>query len=131
VERVKGLGGVFMRSPDPSALARWYAQHLGIDTMVEGESEDVWFPDAGPLVFAPFPADTDYFGRRDQQMMINYRVADLDRMLAQLRAGGVEVLDRTDELPGIGRFGWATDPDGNRIELWEPRGPSEEAAAGG
>lgn len=131
MERVKGLGGIFLRSPDPVALARWYATHLGIAVMVEGESEDAWLPDAGPLVFAPFPADTDYFGRRDQQVMVNYRVGNLDRMLAQLRAGGVDVLDRTDELPGIGRFGWATDPDGNRIELWEPRGPSEESAAGG
>jgi len=130
MERALGIGGVFLRSRDPRALARWYAEHLGIPAMVEGESESTWWTDAGATVFAPFPADTDYFGRADQQVMLNYRVLRLDAMLAQLRGAGVEVLDRVEELPGIGRFGWAVDPDGNRLELWEPAPDSREAAAG-
>jgi predicted enzyme related to lactoylglutathione lyase len=130
VERAIGIGGVFLRSRDPRALAHWYAEHLGIPAMVEGESESVWWTDAGATVFAPFPADTDYFGRLDQQAMMNYRVASLEAMLSQLRAAGVEVIDRTEELPGIGRFGWAVDPDGNRFELWEPAPDAREAAAG-
>jgi len=71
-------------------------------------------------VWAPFSEDTDYFGRRDQTWMINFRVTDLDAMLAQLRAGGVKVDEALQELDGIGRFGWATDPEGNRFELWQP-----------
>lgn len=130
VEKVRGLGGVFIRARDPATLARWYAEHLGIDVMLEGQSEGVWWPDAGPTVFAPFPADTDYFGRADQQVMLNYRVANLDRMLAQLRADGVEVLEKVEELPGVGRFGWAVDPEGNRLELWEPEDSPADAAVG-
>ena len=71
-------------------------------------------------MWAPFPADTDYFGRRDQSWMINFRVADLDAMLAQLREAGVEVDDDVQVMEGIGRFGWASDPEGNRFELWQP-----------
>lgn len=130
MERALDIGGVFIRSQDPRALARWYTEHLGIDTMVEGDSEAVWWTDAGATVFAPFPADTDYFGRPDQQVMLNYRVTSLDAMLAQLRSAGVEVLDRVEELSGVGRFGWAVDPDGNRFELWEPAAVAQEAAAG-
>jgi predicted enzyme related to lactoylglutathione lyase len=71
-------------------------------------------------VWAPFPADTDYFGRPEQSWMINFRVRDLDAMLTQLRAAGVNVDDEVQVMDGIGRFGWASDPEGNRIELWEP-----------
>jgi len=83
-ERVTGIGGAFFRARDPDVLAQWYAEHLGINPM-SSESEEVWWQEAGPTVWAPFPADTDYFGRRDQSWMINFRVADLDAMLAQLR----------------------------------------------
>ncbi|HEX2194760.1 MAG TPA: VOC family protein [Candidatus Limnocylindria bacterium] len=121
MERVTGIGGVFIRARDPAALAAWYAERLGITVYVEGcESDPAWWPDAGPTVFAPFPADTDYFGRGDQQVMLNYRVTDLDRMLDQLRSAGVDVLDEVQEMAGIGRFAWATDPEGNRFELWQP-----------
>ncbi len=71
-------------------------------------------------MWSPFPADTDYFGRRDQSWMINFRVADLDAMLAQLREAGVEADDDVQVMEGIGRFGWASDPEGNRFELWQP-----------
>jgi len=119
-DRVTGIGGIFLRARDPGALARWYREQLGIDAMVDDESDAVWRPEAGPTVFAPFPPDTDYFGRPDQQVMLNYRVRDLDAMLARLRAAGAEVDERIQEMPGIGRFGWSTDPEGNRFELWEP-----------
>lgn len=120
MERVVGIGGVFIRARDPAALARWYSDHLGIETMVIGDHEDVWWPAGGPTVFAPFPEDTDYFGRYDQQVMINYRVRDLSAMIEQLRAAEVDVVDRIEELPGIGWFGWGHDPERNRFELWEP-----------
>lgn len=119
MQRVTGIGGVFLRARDPDALARWYAEHLGINAMA-GETEEIWWQDAGPTVWAPFPADTDYFGRPEQGWMINFRVADLDAMLDQLRDAGVTVDDAVQEMPGIGRFAWATDPEGNRFELWEP-----------
>jgi predicted enzyme related to lactoylglutathione lyase len=117
---VVGIGGVFIRARDPAALARWYTDRLGIETMVIGEHEDVWRPEGGPTVFSPFPDDTDYFGRPDQQVMLNFRVRDLDAMLAQLRAAGADVVERSEEVPGIGRFGWGHDPEQNRFELWEP-----------
>ena len=119
MERAVGIGGVFMRSADPDALARWYAEHLGLDVM-SSETEETWWQAEGPTVWAPFPADTDYFGRREQGWMINFRVSDLDAMLVQLRSAGVTVDGEVQELEGIGRFGWGTDPEGNRFELWQP-----------
>ena len=119
MERVTGIGGVFLRSRDPNALARWYTEHLGIDAFSE-ETDATWWQDAGPTVWAPFPEDTEYFGRREQGWMINFRVTDLDGILAQLRDAGVPVDGDVQVLDGIGRFGWATDPEGNRFELWEP-----------
>ena len=75
---------------------------------------------AGPTVFATFEAETGYFGSRAQQTMLNFRVRDLDAMIAQLRAKGADVAEDTQEMEGVGRFGWVTDPEGNRIELWQP-----------
>jgi predicted enzyme related to lactoylglutathione lyase len=118
VERATGIGGVFVRSPLPDALRAWYAEHLGLELQEFGGA--VMTSSGGEtLVWAVFAGDTDYFGSRDQQTMINYRVRDLDAMLAQLRAGGVPVEEHIEEQE-FGRFGWATDPDGNRFELWEP-----------
>jgi predicted enzyme related to lactoylglutathione lyase len=121
VERVTGIGGLFFRAKDPAALAAWYHEHLGIDPVPEDEHGSPWSQEAGPTVFAPFPGDTDYFGRDEQQWMLNFRVSDLDAMRAQLLAAGAAVDDEVQALDGIGRFGWATDPEGNRFELWEPR----------
>lgn len=104
MERVTGIGGTFFRARDPAGLSRWYWEHLGID-MMSGESEDVWWQEGGPTVFAPFEAETDYFGRREQQWMLNFRVRDLDAMLAQLREAGVSVDDKLETMDGIGRFG--------------------------
>jgi predicted enzyme related to lactoylglutathione lyase len=117
VERVVGIGGYFFRATDPVGLAAWYEANLGITSMATAWS---WTQEAGPTVFAPFPADTDYFGGPDQQTMLNFRVPDLDAMLAQLRAGGAVVDDEVSEA-SYGRFGHAVDPEGNRFELWEPQ----------
>lgn len=82
----------------------------------------VWMQEAGPTVFSPFPADTDYFGRSDQQFMVNFRVDDIDRMLVQLGSVGVQI-DPKREDSEYGRFAWVYDPEGNKIELWEPPKP--------
>jgi glyoxylase I family protein len=118
MERVTGIGGMFFRARDPDALARWYAEHLGIDNQLEG-GDTLWWQERGPTVFAPFPADTDYFGRPEQAWMLNLRVRDLDSMLAQLRAAGISI-DSQETEEAAGRFAWLADPEGNRIELWEP-----------
>ncbi len=119
MERVTGIGGVFIRSARPDELRAWYAQHLGFDVDAEWGGAVLRAAGGESLTWAIFPGDTEYFGAREQQVMVNYRVADLDAMLAQLRAAGVEVDDRVEEME-FGRFGWAVDLDGNRIELWEP-----------
>jgi predicted enzyme related to lactoylglutathione lyase len=116
-ERVDGIGGVFFRTPDPDALRAWYSEHLGIE--MEEFGTVFTAKEGDQTVWAPFPAETAYFGSRDQPLMVNFRVRDLDAMLTQLRAAGVEVLDRVEEHE-YGRFGWAVDPEGNRFELWEP-----------
>jgi len=100
VERVTGIGGVFFRARDPEALVAWYAEHLDVPVR-EGY---VIFPESRDTHWAPFPADTDYWPA-EKQAMVNFTVRDLDAMLAQLRAAGVEVDERIEELPGIGRFG--------------------------
>jgi predicted enzyme related to lactoylglutathione lyase len=115
VERVVGIGGVFFRARDPDALRSWYAEHLGID--LEDWGGAVF--EGGHTVWSIFAGDTDYFGPSGQQSMVNYRVSDLDAMLAQLLEAGASVEDKIDESD-YGRFGWATDPEGNRFELWEP-----------
>ena len=122
IERVLGIGGYFMRAADPVALGAWYRDCLGLDADEHG----LWRQEAGPTVFATFESDTDYFGAREQQVMLNFRVRDLDAMLAQLRASGAPVGAETQDMEGIGRFGWVTDPEGNRIELWEQDSSSGE-----
>ncbi|KRE52486.1 VOC family protein [Phycicoccus sp. Soil748] len=116
MERVLGVGGYFVRSADPERLGAWYRDCLGLDADENG----LWQPQTGPMVFAPFETGTDYFGSADQKVMLNFRVRDLDAMLAQLRSKGADVVEQTQEMEGVGRFGWVTDPDGNRIELWQP-----------
>jgi predicted enzyme related to lactoylglutathione lyase len=119
MERVTGIGGVFQRSAgDAKRLREWYAEHLGIELNAWGAEPFAWTP-GGQTTWATFDRDSDYFGRPDQAFMVNFRVADLDAMLAQLRAAGVEVVDAVEE-GDFGRFGWAVDPEGTRFELWEP-----------
>jgi glyoxylase I family protein len=120
-ERVLGIGGLFFRSQDPKALAEWYQRHLGIDPTPTDYQQPVWRQTAGPTVFAPFPADTKYFGSPQQAWMVNFRVRNLDAMVAQLRAAGITV-DIDSQLYPNGRFARLHDPDANPIELWEPGG---------
>jgi predicted enzyme related to lactoylglutathione lyase len=121
VERVLGIGGVFLRAADPEALRAWYESRLGIP--IEPWGGNAFVADAGDAtVWSIFPGDTEYWPA-EKQAMVNYRVRDLDAMLAQLREAGVEVDERVEEQE-FGRFGWAVDPEGNRIELWQPATPS-------
>jgi predicted enzyme related to lactoylglutathione lyase len=113
-ERVTGIGGVFFRSRDPAALVAWYGEHLGVP-VTDGY---VIFPESRNTVWSPFSEDTDYWPPA-KQGMVNFTVHNLDAMLAQLRAAGVEVDERVEDHE-YGRFGWAVDPEGNRFELWEP-----------
>lgn len=118
MERVTGIGGFFFRSRDPDALRKWYSDHLGVGPAPGSVEHTPWEQMAGPTEFAPFKADTTYFGRPEQQWMINFRVANLDRMMAQLKGAGIAV-----EMEGedaVGRFARLVDPEGNPIQLWEP-----------
>ena len=116
MESVLGIGGYFMRAADPGALSVWYRECLGMDVDEKG----LWRQGAGLTVFATFESETDYFGSRAQQTMLNFRVRDLDAMLAQLRSKGADVAEEQQDMDGVGRFGWVTDPEGNRVELWQP-----------
>lgn len=131
--RVLGVGGVFFRSPDPARLAAWYGKALGIDSESWGETHGSSFaPGAMPphafTVWSVFPQSTDYLGPPSQGFMINLVVDDLDAALARVRDAGGKVFDNREEAD-FGRFGWFEDPDGNRVELWEPPAtmPGEDA----
>lgn len=122
---VLGIGGLFFRAHDPDALNAWYRDHLGIGAGCAAQDtgdidEWTWKTQAGPVVFAPFKADTDYFAA-DKQYMLNLRVADLDGMLPALMAAGIAVETRPEwNDPSVGKFARIHDPEGNAIELWEP-----------
>jgi predicted enzyme related to lactoylglutathione lyase len=113
--RVTGIGGVFFRARDPDALAKWYAEHLGVTSF------GPWPQDAGVSVFAPFPESTDYWPE-GRQWMLNLRVEGLDALIARLQAAGIAVETRPGEwdTPETGRFARITDPEGNPVELWQP-----------
>lgn len=119
--RVTGIGGVFFKAQDPAALTAWYVEHLGLPVDDEGVVVLRWGGgDAGSTVWAPFPADTTAHGwPAERQWVVDYRVDDLDEMLDQLRAAGVDVDEATFEDIN-GRFGHCRDPEGNRIQLWQP-----------
>ena len=119
MQRVKGIGGLFFRARDPASLGAWYQRHLGIDPVPQNYEDSAWLQDAGPTVFAPFDADSDYFGRPSQAWMVNFRVDDLDAMVTQLRNQDIEVEIDTQAYPN-GKFARLHDPEGNPIELWEP-----------
>ncbi|TBR37117.1 MULTISPECIES: VOC family protein [Dyella] len=118
--KITGLGGIFFKSRDPIALSKWYAEHLGLPAQEWGGAmftEDESRP--GKTLWSPFKADTAYFGAGPQTFMINFRVDDLDSVLINLRRAGVDVDDKS-EASEYGKFGWFTDPEGHRVELWEP-----------
>ncbi|MCB1120301.1 MAG: VOC family protein [Verrucomicrobiae bacterium] len=117
-----GIGGIFFRSKDPETLAAWYRKWLAFPSGPEG-SFSPFIPDTAPpnglTLWSPFPGDTDYFGNTDQTFMINLMVDDLDEALRQVKEGGAEIIPEKQEYE-YGRFGWFIDPEGNRVELWQP-----------
>ena len=113
---VSGIGGVFFRSKDNKALASWYEKNFGIN---EVSTNTMWLQEEGPTVFSPFKEDTNYFGNKTQQFMINFRVRNLDKFLDVLSSNGVKI-DENRMNESYGKFAWVYDPEGNKIELWEP-----------
>jgi predicted enzyme related to lactoylglutathione lyase len=125
--RVTGIGGIFLKARDPQALAAWYSQHLGIELSAGHQGKNFLWSDevpaaTGMTVWSLFPADSSYFGAGLQTAMVNYRVDDLDALLDQLRAAHVPIDPKREDYD-YGRFAWITDPEGNRIELWQPLAP--------
>lgn len=122
---VLGIGGLFFRARDPEALGAWYKKHLnvGAGCVAAGlgdPDEWTWTVGGGPVVFAPFAADTDYFAS-DKAFMLNLRVTDLEGLIGQLRNEGIPVETRDEwNDPTVGSFARIHDPEGNPIELWEP-----------
>jgi catechol 2,3-dioxygenase-like lactoylglutathione lyase family enzyme len=127
-QKVLGLGGIFVRARNPGELAAWYRDHLGFEVHDFGGNFGAIFnfadKEPGYQLWSAFPATTTHFGGATQPQMLNFRVADLDALLAQLRAGGVTV-DEKVERSEYGAFGWCVDGEGNRVELWQP--PKDEA----
>ena len=123
MKRVVGIGGIFFKSKDPQALGEWYREHLGVPVEAWGGASFSWqSPDnptgTGTTLWTPFKESTTYFGG-SASFMVNFRVHDLKALIAALRAEGCKVDDKVDESE-YGKFGWVTDPEGNRVELWEP-----------
>lgn len=121
-----GFGGVFVKARDPEALAAWYEAHLGVPKGGGGVLAFEGPESMGMTVFGHFPMDTSYFGDSLQQLMINLRVDDLDGLLAQLTAAGVRIDPKREDYD-YGRFAWIWDPEGNRVELWEPAPPAAKS----
>ncbi|MCB9743307.1 MAG: VOC family protein [Alphaproteobacteria bacterium] len=123
MERVQGIGGVFFKASDPKGLAQWYAEHLGVPVEPWGGAVLRWADqhaaDTASTTWSPFTEDTSYFGEGGKGHMLNFRVRDLAAMRAQLIAAGCAVDPKVEEGE-YGKFGWVTDPEGNRVELWEP-----------
>ena len=113
--RVVGIGGIFFRSQNPEELAAWYHEHLGI---APPGGNEPWETSQGIVVFAPFKKDTDYYPK-EQSAMVNFRVKDMDGLLAELKGKGVRI-DEKRQDEDYGRFAWIYDGEGNKIELWEP-----------
>jgi predicted enzyme related to lactoylglutathione lyase len=124
MKRVTGIGGIFFKAKDPAALRAWYQRHLGIDVQPWGGAAFQWTdgdgkPVGGTTIWTVSDAATDYFAPSTSTFMVNYRVADLHALVKTLRDEGCQVLDKTDDSE-YGKFGWVIDPEGNKVELWEP-----------
>jgi predicted enzyme related to lactoylglutathione lyase len=124
--KVTGIGGIFFKAKDPEAVTNWYQKHLGISvdeqTGVSFQWRDKENPERiGRTVWSPFPENTTYFDPSKSSFMLNFRVDNLDEILASLKAQGVQVIDKVEEYE-YGRFDWILDPEGNKVELWEPAG---------
>lgn len=118
-ERVLGIGGLFFRARDPKMLAAWYQTNLGVNLVPAGSGQTAWHTEAGPTAFQPFSLTSKYLGDAHQMWMVNFRVRNLDKMAAQLRAAGIEVAIDPQTYP-YGRFARIHDPEQNPVELWEP-----------
>jgi len=124
MKRVTGIGGIFFQARDPVALRAWYQKHLGIDVQGWGGTAFTWADDAGnpvkgTTVWSIGAAGKDLFAPSTSAFMINYRVDDLAGLLQALRKEGCNVLEKTDDSE-FGKFGWVIDPEGNKVELWQP-----------
>ena len=120
MKRVTGIGGVFLSAKDPGKLLSWYKNHLGIDVQEWGGAAFRWGDDAGANGTTAWSiGDGSYFAPGKTTFMVNYRVADLRGLLKALREEGCEVMDKVEESE-FGIFGWVMDPEGNKVELWEP-----------
>jgi len=124
MNRVTGVGGIFFKAKDPKALRAWYKRHLGVDVQDWGGAAFRWAdadgnPVGGTTAWYIGPVDSDQFAPSTAPFMVNYRVADLRALLQALKEEGCNVLDKLDESE-FGKFGWVLDPEGNKIELWEP-----------
>ncbi|HYG19002.1 MAG TPA: VOC family protein [Ohtaekwangia sp.] len=120
MKRVTGLGGVFFKAEDPAKMKSWYKDHLGVTEVFQWK--DLADPDAtapAQTIWSPFKNDTAYFSPSDKPFMLNFRVADLEGLLKVLREEGVQLVGEIQSYP-YGKFGWIMDPEGNKIELWEP-----------
>jgi predicted enzyme related to lactoylglutathione lyase len=129
MKKVSGIGGVFFKCKDPAKMREWYKSNLGVPADEYGASfswREKDRPDSlGYTVWSPFDEKTDYFDPSDKPFMVNFRVDDLDGMLDQLRAAKVEIVGEVQEFE-YGRFAWILDPDGNKVELWEPPAGTQE-----
>ncbi|MCZ4272626.1 VOC family protein [Maritalea porphyrae] len=126
MEKVTGIGGAFFRAKDPKMLAQWYEDHLGIDQLPEEYGILGWRPKGGATVFMPFDSSMkDFKNITNQDFMFNFRVANMDAMVKQLRNAGIEVNVGEKPEPN-GRFALLADPEGNVIELWEPAGVEKD-----
>ncbi|MGE0713388.1 MAG: VOC family protein [Planctomycetota bacterium] len=127
MKRVTGLGGVFFKCQDKERTLAWYRDHLGIEPTAWGGVIFEWGgpgSEAGQTVWSPFAADTNHFEPSSSELMLNYRVADLDALVTALRAEGVELVgEPISETHG--KFAWVMDPDGRKVELWEPPASDE------
>ena len=124
MKRVTGIGGIFFKAKDAKVLRAWYKRHLGIDVQEWGGTAFTWTDDAGEptggmTVWSIAAATSDQFAPSTAPFMVNYRVADLHALVAVLREEGCNVLERIDDSE-YGKFGWVIDPEGNKVELWQP-----------
>lgn len=117
-EQVLGFGGFFFKANDQQALITWYEEHLGVKRTPSSYEEEPWQQQGGTTIFGVFSQSSSYFGDPEQQWMINFRVRDLDAMVAQLQAAGIAVDVDPNEYPN-GRFARLEDPEGNPIQLWQ------------
>ena len=122
MDHVTGIGGVFFKTKDKKKLLAWYKEHLGIEADEYGSKSFNWMEESGEKAFSvwgPFKEDSDYFDPSTQPFMVNFRVRDLDGLLSHLKSKGVDQVGGIEEYP-FGRFAWIMDPEGVKIELWEP-----------